>query len=190
MAAIVPGMIHFTSPREKRLWLATLVVVIAVYSTAGFAGSLAAVLRQRNLLEASFALAFLLTVVAVVGSALRRRPGGREMWVALGVAAAVGMVAVRLGVGPEERTHLFEYGLIGVLVYQALAERVGNGSRVRAPAVSAVIVTTLLGWVDEGIQALIPDRVYDIRDVGVNALAALMAVSASLLIARARRWDE
>jgi VanZ family protein len=99
------------------------------------------------------------------------------------------MVVVRMGIGPEERTHLFEYGIPAVLVYEALSERVRNGRRVPVPAVLTVVVTALLGWLDEGIQALLPNRVYDLRDVGVNALAGLMAIVASLLLARARRWD-
>ena len=49
--------------------------------------------------------------------------------------------------------------------------------------------TVLLGWLDEGIQWLLPNRVYDIRDVGFNALAAVMAVGASLALSRARQWE-
>lgn len=183
-------MTGFTSDRERRLWGWTVAVVAAVYASAGFAGTLAGVLRQRGLLEAAFALAFLCVVVAVVGSALRRRPGGREVWVALGVTAVFGMVLVRLGVGPEERTHLFEYGLVGVLVHQALEERRGNGARVPVPPVLAVVLTAALGWIDEGIQALLPDRVYDLRDVGVNALAGCMAVAAAMAVGHARRRDD
>jgi hypothetical protein len=177
----------FTSDRERRLWLSALTVLVAIYSTLGLAGMLAEVLRERDLLDASFVAGFLLMVTAVVGIALKARPGRREIWVALGVTAAYGMVLVRMGIGPEERTHLFEYGLVAVLIHQALTERLRGGRRVRAPAALAVAVTALLGWFDEGIQALLPNRVYDIRDVGVNALAGLMAILASLTIAWARR---
>jgi len=50
-----------------------------------------------------------------------------------------------------------------------------------------VAVTAILGWLDEGIQAILPNRVYDVRDVGFNALAGLMAIAASLGLAWARR---
>jgi len=179
----------FTSDRERRLWFWALAVVVAIYSTLGVAGTLAEVLRERNLWGALFVVGFLLVVAAIVGSALKRRPGRREIWVALGVTAVYGMVVVRMGIGPEERTHLFEYGLVAVLIYQALTERLQHGRRVPAPAALAVAATALLGWLDEGIQALLPNRVYDLRDVGVNALAGLMAIAASLALARARRSD-
>jgi len=179
-------MLHFNSAREKRLWILALAVLAAIYSTAGFAGTLAEVLRENNLLNASFGLGFVLVIVAIVGNALKKGAGPREIWVTLGVAAVWGMVVVRLGVGPAERSHLFEFGLLAVLVHEALIERRG-GRRGAAPAVFAVVATALLGWIDEGIQALIPGRVYDVRDVGINALAGLMAISASLVLAWARR---
>ena len=180
----------FTSGRERRLWFYAMAVVVAIYSSLGLAGTLAEVLRARNLLDASFVVGFFLVVAAIVGSVLKRRPARREMWVVLGIVAVYGMVMVRMGVTPEERTHLFEYGLLAVLIHQALAERVQNGRRVPIPAVLTVAVTAVLGWLDEGIQALLPNRVYDLRDVGVNALAGLMAMSASLALARARRWKD
>ena len=46
----------------------------------------------------------------------------------------------------------------------------------------------LLGLLDEGIQAILPNRFFDLRDVRFNALAGLMAIPASLALARARRW--
>lgn len=183
-------MSSFTSNRERRLWLFALAVVLAIYSTLGLAGKLAEALRQQGLLEVSFVVGFLTVVGAIVGSELKKRPGRREIWVTLGVTAVYAMVVVRMGITPEERSHLFEYGLLAVLIYQALAERVRNGRSVPIPAVLAIAVTALLGWLDEGIQAFLPNRVYDLRDVGINALAGLMAVVASLAIARARRWRE
>ena len=182
-------MVHFSSDRERRLWFWALAVVVAIYAALGLAGSLASQLRERNLLNISFMLAFAMVVAAIIGSALHRRAGRRELWVLLGVTAVYGMIIVRMGVSAEERSHLFEYGLVAVLLYQALAERRRNGWRAPYPAVVTVVAVALLGWLDEGIQALLPHRVYDIRDVGVNALAGLMAVAASLIIARARRLD-
>ncbi len=70
-----------------------------------------------------------------------------------------------------------------------VAERVRHGRQIPVPAELTVVVTALLGWIDEGIQSLLPNRAYDLRDVGFNALAGLMAIVASLLLALARRMD-
>lgn len=172
----------FTSRRERRLWFWALAVVVAIYSTLGLAGSLAEVLRERNLLPPALLLLMFVTVAAIVGSGLKRRPGRREIWVALGVTAVYGMAVLRMGGSIEERTHLFEYGIVAVLIYQALSERARNGGRVPAPAVLALVATVALGWIDEGLQALIPNRVYDNFDVVRNTVAALIGISGSVVV--------
>ncbi len=179
----------FTSTRERRLWGWLIVVVATVYSTLGLARSLAETLRSREMLDAAFIAGFLLIIAAVVAFGWKRRPGGAEIGVALGVLAVAAMFVARLGI-PEERTHLFEYALVATLIHQALLERRRNGRTVWAPSVLAVVTTGTLGWVDEGIQAILPSRVYDIRDVGFNVLAGFLAVVAGETLrwaARARR---
>ena len=181
-----PNKPLFTSSRERSLWFGALAAVISIYSTLGLAGTLAQALRHRNLLDTAFFVAFLLIVAAVVGSGLVKRTKWRVVWVALGIIAVYGMLITRMFISPEERTHLIEYGVVAALVYHALIERAGNGRVVPYPAVFAVVLTTVLGWVDESIQALLPDRVYDIRDLGFNALAGIMAIVAILVLTRVR----
>ena len=185
----------FTSPRERRLWFWTLAVVVAIYSTLGLAGMLVEVMREHELMTAVFFCLMLLTMATIVASGLssglrsglasgaQRRPGAREIWIAFGVVSVYGMTVLRMGVSPEERTHLFEYGIVALLIHQALAERARNGRRVPVPAVLAVVATALLGWLDEGIQSLVPNRVYDNFDVFSNALAAVLAIVPSVIIA-------
>ena len=97
----------FTSRRERLLWFCALAVVVAIYSTLGLAGTLVEVLRERDLLPPALLVLMLLTVAAIVGSGLKRRPGRREVWVALGVTAVYAMAVVRMGGSVAERTHLF-----------------------------------------------------------------------------------
>ncbi len=173
----------FASAREKRLWLWTAVVVVAIYLTLSPAQTLAAALRERGLLGP-----FTWLVLALVGGVAlarwaRLRPGTVEVGAVLGVVAVYVTTLIRLPV-PEARSHLFEYGLVGMLVYEALRERREGGRSVPVPALLAVAITSLLGWADEGIQAVLPNRVYDLQDVAFNAIAATMAVSATVLV----RW--
>lgn len=165
--------------RERRLWFWAVAVVLAIWSTLGLAQRVAGALRERNLLRVSLAVAVLLVGTIVAFQWLKKRPGRREIGVALGVTGVYLAALPRtLSANPglEERTHLWEYGAVGQLIYQALLERRRNGRRVRLPAILAVVVTALLGWVDEGIQSLLPSRVYDLVDVGANALSGLAAV--------------
>ncbi len=177
----------FTSDRERQLWFWAAAVVVAIYSTLGLARTFAGTLRERGLLDVAFVVGLALVVSAVVALGLRSRPGGVEIGVWVGVLAVYLLVLVRMAI-PEERTHLIEYGVVAVLVLEALTERASRSRRVRTPALLTLLLTAAVGAVDEGIQGLLPDRVADVRDIGFNALAALMAVVAwTVLRLMARR---
>jgi len=48
-------------------------------------------------------------------------------------------------------------------------------------------LTAAVGWIDEGVQHLLPNRVYDLRDVALNAAAGLLAISIVALAHAVRR---
>lgn len=180
----------FSSRRERRLWLWVLVVMVAIYATLGVAQTLAQTLEERGLLDISiglFILCMLLAALTVLTQGLRVRPGGAEVAVFIGVATAYLLVFTRMTV-PTERSHLIEYSIIGVLIYEALTERKSRGRRVPLPPVLAVLVTVALGALDEGIQWLLPNRIFDPVDILFNTLAGAMAVGASVSLTWARRW--
>lgn len=182
-------MNFFTTNQERRLWLWTLAVLIAIYSTLGPARTLVDALRERNLLRVSFGVLVLVVVVVVailVWKGLKRRPSWGQIGVGLGVALAYGAAFLRIG-NPAERTHLIEYGVVAALMYQALAERNRQGRRTPAPAALSVALTAFLGLVDEVIQFVLPSRVFDWNDVLFNSLAAFMAIVATLALAPVRR---
>jgi VanZ family protein len=86
-----------------------------------------------------------------------------------------------------ERTHLIEYGVVAVFIYEALAERVTQGRHVPMPALLAVLITVLIGIADECLQAFLPSRVFDPRDILFNSLAAVMTVVASVFLGWVRK---
>ena len=53
------------------------------------------------------------------------------------------------------------------------------------PVLSAMVITGILGWLDEGIQAFLPNRYYDLRDVAFNAAAGVLSLISLMLIERA-----
>lgn len=178
----------FVSARERWLWVGTLAVVAATYSTLGLAGSLAGALREFRLLDVStwVLLAMFLVGATILTRGLNVRPGGFEIAVMLGVAAVYLLLFLRSTASPAERTHLMEYGVLGVFVHAALSERVSQGRRVPLPPVAAVLATAALGVVDEGIQWLLPNRVFDPVDMLFNLLAGATSVAAVEALARAR----
>jgi hypothetical protein len=119
-----------------------------------------------------------LVVAAVVVLGLKTRPGWAVVGMALGILGVYVLVLARMGI-PEERSHLIEYGIVAILIHEALQERAAGGRHVPKPALLAMGVTAVVGTVDEIIQALLPNRVFDVRDIAFNAAAAAMAVTAT-----------
>ena len=82
---------------------------------------------------------------------------------------------------PAERLHLIEYGLLAYLSYRALRL---DFSSVRAYALG-FLASSGFGFLDEVIQHILPNRVFELRDVMTNVIASalgLLAVGACLMV--------
>lgn len=157
------------SPRQAG-WLAGLWLVV-IYGTLGVVRPVCAVLRREGF------LAYGVTLGAVCGlwvALLALRREGRDQptvpWLAL-IACGVGFVVLAGHWGLlEERVHLIEYGVLGVLLGRFLPGRLGV----------ALALGCMAGAADEGIQYLLPERTFDLWDIGANWIA----VSATVLLSR------
>ena len=78
----------------------------------------------------------------------------------------------------EEKIHFFEYGVLGFLIYRALIVDV-RGFRVY---IFTLILGFMLGWIDEIIQRMLPNRYYEFRDVMMNGVGVLMAIAIILIV--------
>ena len=81
---------------------------------------------------------------------------------------------------PEEKVHLLEYGILAVLIYRALRCDC-------SPWVAlawAQMLTSLLGFGDEGIQYFLPNRYFEWKDVGLNAVSAVLALLLTCCLTR------
>ena len=180
----------FSSNRERRLWLWALAVVVAIYTMADLARTLADALRESGLIELTptmFSAGMLLIGVMILVQGLRERSRGVEVGFALGVAA-IAVIGLARGMDAAERSHLIEYAVLALIIHEALVERKARGRRVPVPAVLAIAVTTAVGAVDECIQFFLPSRTFDWFDIGFDLLASVLAVGSSVSIRWVRRW--
>ena len=170
---------------ERRLWVAAAGWTLLIYSTLYFVRGPIEFLREMNLLRLTVAAVFLLTAATVVFLLARLHPTWRGLVVIVvfGLAYLGAILYVEL---PEEKLHFVEYGVLAAILFAAFLA----GRERRTPAadrrtrntlwaaIAAIALTSALGWIDEGIQAILPNRYYDLRDVGLNVAAALLAVAA------------
>jgi hypothetical protein len=172
-------------PQVTRLARVALPVVLGlIYATLAGARVVTNALRDANLLRVSVALCFAATAVGVLVAFLRspalRRP---RVLAALGVVTGAYALVVTPMESPEEKLHFLEYGVVALLAFAAAPVGWSHLGRLAG----AALFTLAAGWLDEGIQAVLPSRYYDLRDVGFNALAGVMALAALELVRRASR---
>jgi len=176
--------------RERRLWIYAACCLATIYA-AVYPGQLVLDgLRRRGLLRWTIAAAFLAAAASLLFLAARRRPGWRE-WAVLVVGAAAYVPIVASLPVLQERLHFIEYGLFAGLCEAALRERWRVPALALAPRACGVALaaTAAAGWIDEALQALVPHRVYDLRDVAFNAAAGLLALALLAACRGARARD-
>ena len=176
----------FTSKRERNLWLALAAALAGIYASMGHAPAIVATLGA-NILEQvgdNLVLALLILLVAIPIGFIRKGARKTEAAIWAGIVALYLLAWLRLG-SLEARTHLVEYSMVAGLIHEALLERRANGRNVPSPALLALTIAVLLGWIDEGVQSLLPNRVGDMMDVLFNTLAALLIIGARQVLALA-----
>lgn len=163
-------------------------MLISIYSSLGLAGVLVEELQNRGVLEIFYAIFAFLTLIVLISQGLKVRPKGVEIAVGLGLIIAFSMVVIRMGIPVIERTHLIEYGLLATFIFQALVEGAQNGRNVPLLPIIAILVTSIFGFIDELVQAILPNRIFDIRDIVFNVLSAIITVVFSLLMTQIQNW--
>ncbi len=173
----------FRNPTERRLWIAAAVLQSAILLSLSLGDNVVRFLRGNNLLRVTV-LVVLIGALVGVGVLLRRaRAGWPTMLVGFALVAAYVLVLLRIE-RPEERLHLVQYGAITALVFAAVRARHLPEERLNLALVVAFVVGAALGWLDEGVQYLLPDRYYEFRDAMLNVTAAALASVSSWMLLR------
>ena len=75
---------------------------------------------------------------------------------------------------PEERVHLMQFGLLGVLAYPSFkGERETWWKAIWVP----LLFVSSVGVTDEVFQWFLPDRYFDLRDIFFNALGGIWGIA-------------
>lgn len=152
-----------------------------IYSTLYVARLASDWLREHGVLRLTVAGIFLMALAAVVGTLVRdtRFRTWRLVPVFLGIAAVGALIAMKSET-PEERLHLVEYGMVALVTELALPLGWAGWRRF----FTAALVTVAVGWCDELIQGLLPNRHYDLHDVLLNAESGLWALAGKVAVSR------
>jgi len=169
--------------RRVKAWLWFLAYVGLVYSTIAIFPRLWNGLR----IHAGDSVRHLGTIAVVLAllyasRQVQKRKCIRNIGSYLGLSACVLAYAFllhRFGQFPAERLHLLEYGLMSMLLHRAMTT---DADVSLVSYVGAWGLTILIGFGDETIQWILPQRYFELKDVGLNALAAALGLAMVYLV--------
>jgi len=73
---------------------------------------------------------------------------------------------------PSERIHFLEYGLLSWPLMMALKHHFSGPNLLLV----AGLIISLLGFIDEVIQWILPNRYFELKDVGMNTAGGLLGI--------------
>ena len=163
---------------QYRRFIYVIVYTAAIYLTLPLARDISNFFREYNLLKY---LVFFIVIafVAVCCFRIFRYIGFKV----INVIIILSFFLVYLSIINSydvivEKIHFVEYGLLAYLVFDALKKMLPRNFLYPV----TLIAVTLIGWGDEIIQHFLPDRVYDLRDVWLNALSGLLILLSILVV--------
>lgn len=166
-----------TVRRPQREWISWLLVaawVLVIMATLPFARAIRDALKDV-VGDGIFIVAVVIAIIASAGLAVAHLgrtnslKSANVFWLIV-VFATILTLSARVQY-PIEAVHFVQYGVLGLLAYGAFAHRIYDLGVYAA----AMLFCAIIGIVDETIQWALPDRVWDIRDIGFNAMAGCLA---------------
>lgn len=168
-----------------RTWVLVGVYVAVLFASVPYARDIVVGLREQHLLGTSVTLLYFAAVVGLVYHVVFDvRLSDRIAFLALVLLALVtGSLVLGLAV-PEERIHFLQYGLLALFCRRALAWHLEPQGQI----LGAVALASAAGVLDELLQGVTPERVCDVRDMMINAVAAFLAIVAEEALHNRLGW--
>lgn len=161
---------------RARRWVWVLGYVVLVLASTPFTPGLTALFEGSRAGHALLVAVPLLAVAAVIAApaavASRRRQsrGNVAFWAAIG--ALYLLVWIILCERAVEGIHLAQYGLLSMLAFRAVHGLVPLPAAYGLSAALAVTVSCM----NEVVQGFLPNRVYDLRDIVLDAVAGALGL--------------
>jgi VanZ family protein len=159
----------------RKAWLWVLLCALIIFLTIPVARGLQKYIYNTTGKEFfTYAVFFcLLSTLAFVMYYLIFKLKVRNLLQYIWLIACAGVImytTVKLKDYPEEAVHLLEYGILSIFIFRALSHRIHNWTIY----ITAALIVTAIGTMDEFIQWLTPSRYWGYNDVKINALAGIV----------------
>lgn len=161
------------------VWSLIACYVAFIYSTLYIMRPILNFLKEtmKGYLNLSVGVMFLIILSLVLAHIISNRERysvSQYLWFSF-ICCIYGLVIYILEL-PEEQVHFIEYGILSALIYVALTHDINN----RSIYFLSSLIVFVFGAIDEVVQWVLPNRVFDIRDLVINGIAGILV---QLLIA-------
>ena len=162
---------------KKAWWAIIALYLTVVYSTLGVAPRIwdgfNAFLGGKGVIPV-YIICFIATVGLFVYMIFVEKERSANKYLLFFLFVWIFLVLNKLAKFPVEKIHLIEYALLGVFVYNALKMDLGRFDKKLYLFGSLLCLSA--GFLDEIIQLFLPKRVFDWRDVALNAVSGVTAL--------------
>ncbi|MBF0381289.1 MAG: VanZ family protein [Magnetococcales bacterium] len=157
-------------------WIITGVYLLAVYTFLPFAPVwFKSIISYTGYDGFSYIVTSISAISAIIVIKKVALNGFKIVLLAVAAIAFIALIASQMDKAAE-RLHFLEYAILGIMLYWAKGYPKGVG------LVFVFLISAIAGGVDELIQYFLPNRYYDIRDIGFNVLGSGLGVVLGILM--------
>lgn len=169
---------------RSKYWVYVWGWVFYIYSTLYVGRPVCTYLKETLpfslLINALMAVLLILLVIGMVSKGHMTKPSSYFILAMVLSVYIYGLVMIQY---PEEKIHFIEYGFLAYLVYKAVRLDVQEPMAYGY----AFLLISALGWIDEGIQYLLPNRYYQIEDVILNSISGALGLGLVFIFKREQK---
>ncbi|NGZ06195.1 MAG: VanZ family protein [Magnetococcales bacterium] len=165
--------IHYPGP----LWAVVAGYMLAIYLTLPLTPILSkAAFKLIGKRETGIIISVILAMILLAVLWLAFRYIRKELRLKVLLPFMVTIGAAANTDNPAERVHLLEYAILGFLLYRAMGQPLGRR------IFWTYLLVVLAGFSDETIQWILPNRYFDLGDVGLNSIGSACGVWLGVLL--------
>ncbi len=160
---------------EWKAWAAVAAYTVLLYGTLTVLYDLyIAVYGRLGEVEMSQSInrAFLVAGLALLGFIVLGLPRTVRSYLVFGLICLAVAACLQVITTPAKRLHLFQYGPLTLLVFDAVRFRVASRFRY----IWTIVIVSVIGLGDETLQWILPNRHFGIPDLLTNTTAGLLTL--------------
>ena len=159
---------------NKRIlsWFWVILCSLAIFSLIPFGNTIQKFISDSLGKSFFIYLIFTLLGIASIGTIyflflkLKIRALKNYIWLLI-LAVLYVYFTLKLRKSPVEVTHFLEYGILSILVFKALNHDIKD----KTIYFSTMLIILIIGTLDEIIQWIVPGRIWNFKDVGLNVIS-------------------